>query len=215
MCTFVVALLKDIGFVVEHINISGAGDKTEKLIEKHIDISRGDSILKVSACEIYSNIMKINWIKTAIVQKNLPNIINIKVEERMPIAVFQHDNKSTLIDREGFFIEDIKYRSINAPIIAGDNGNIKGKEIIDTISKFSIIREKLESLTFIRERRWDIVVAGIKIKLPEFETDEALEILSSLISTGRITKETVSALDFRIQNEIILVGLKLKRNLSI
>ncbi len=197
------------GFSIDHINISGANKKTQRLIFENIGISKGECILKLSTQKIFSNISKINWVKSVVVQKILPNSINIKIKERTPIAIFQNGSGAILIDKSGNLIEKIKTRLPNIPIISGGNANFNVKYILDLISQYKDLRDNLDSLTYIRERRWNIILSGIKVLLPETEIEKALEILSTILKTGKINKNTVSKIDLRTPENVIFSKLKL------
>jgi cell division protein FtsQ len=206
-CEYVVQLA---GFKLKNVNISGANYKTKVLIRKNFGMLENDNIFKLSTKEIYKNVMNISWVKSAIVQKYLPNVVNIKIEERIPIAIFQHNSVFSLIDSDGVLIEETKSLPRNLPLVSGEKANKKIENILKTISNFEIVRKNLETMTFVRERRWDIVVYGIKIKLPEKNIDEALDILSILLKNGLINKNTAKSVDLRISRDVIINGLKIK-----
>lgn len=203
------SIYKFIGFSVDHINISGANQKTHKLVFDNIGISKGDSIFKLSTPEIFNNTSKVTWIKSAIVQKILPNTINIKIKEKLPIAIFQKDSNINLIDEDGNFIEKTKTKLPGIPIVSGENANTKVKYILELISKYKDLRNNLDSLTYIRERRWNITISGLKILLPETEIEKALEILSIILKNGKINKNTVNYIDLRVPENVIFSKLKL------
>lgn len=198
--------IKAAGFVVKNINISGISKKKLVILNNELGINKKDSIFKLSTNEIYQNIICHNFVKSAIVKKNLPNTINIKITEKKPIAIFQNNGKFFLIDAGGSYIEEILFKSYNLPIVVGNEANLQAKNIIDKISKFKTIFTKLESMIFVRKRRWDIIISeGIYVKLPETNTEEALEILENLL-----TKESIKAsksIDLRIKGNIILKNI--------
>lgn len=200
--------LRIIGFSVDNINISGAKKKTIQLINQNMQITKGDNIFKLSSEEIFNNVSKVTWVKSAVVQKILPNTINIKIEERKPIAVFQTDLLATLIDEDGKFIEEVKAKPSGIPIVSGNNANIKAKDILELISKFKNIRDNLDALLYVRERRWDIIVSGIKILLPENDVEKALEILSIVLKSEKINKNTVNQIDLRSPDNVVFNNLK-------
>ncbi|MDR0942015.1 MAG: cell division protein FtsQ/DivIB [Holosporales bacterium] len=201
---------KFMGFYIKDINIIGTSNNVAALIKNKLGVSKNENIFKLSKNEIYENVLKVSWVKSAVVQKNLPNVINIIVKERVPIAIFQHDSVSVLIDEDGTFIEHMTERPEKFPIVCGENANKKAKDILAVVSKFEIIKNKLEALIFVRERRWDIVVSGIKVKLPEQDIDKALETLSYILKNDRVKKNVVKTIDLRTPNNIVLNGLKLK-----
>ncbi|MDR1390888.1 MAG: cell division protein FtsQ [Holosporales bacterium] len=199
------------GFQIKNINISGAGKKTERLVKAKLGLREGDSIFKLSTLDIYKRVTEVSWVKSVVVKKNLPNILNIEIKEATPIGIFQHDSISTLIDQDGVFIENVVEKIDNLPIIIGENANKNAKDILGLIAKFEIIRENIDLLKFIRERRWDIIVSGIKIKLPEKNVEKALKTFSTILKSGKINKNTAKSIDLRISGDVIINELRIKR----
>jgi cell division protein FtsQ len=199
------------GFTVGGIPITGATRRTATLITSGLCITQGDSIFKLSTSEIYDNVRAVKWVKSTVVRKRLPNVISIKIIEKVPIAVFQHDHTSSLIDEDGELIEAIGANKINLPVVLGEEANIKAPAIIMMISKFEILKGKVEVIKFVRKRRWDIIVSGLTVKLPEQDIEHAIEVLAKIVQQGNINKDTVSYIDLRVHGSVIINGLKLHR----
>ena len=196
------------GLIVKNISITGETSK----ISKNIGISIGENIFKISSLEIKNNIMKNNWVKSITVHKKLPNTINIHITQKSPIAIFQSNEKFYFISESGEIIEKTTLSSNYClPIITGENSAQNVKFILETINKFDRIAKKLNSLSFIRQRRWDIIICrGITVKLPEENINHALEILSELLKNPAINKNRVSCIDLRVPENIILSDVKQK-----
>ncbi len=207
------SFLKSTGFKVDSIIITGAKNNSIKeTITKQSGLSYGDNIFKLSTEDIYQNIIKMTNIKSATVRKNLPNSIIIDVTEKTPIAIFQKDMKFYLIDKEGTTISEVTTRIGSYPIIAGDDADKNANVVLNIIAKFPTVKNKLDSMIFVRKRRWDIVVAGgILVKLPEDNIEKVVESLSILLSKENINKNTVKSIDLRVTENIIINGLKLKQ----
>lgn len=199
------------GFKIKKIEIIGGSPRVASMVRDSIQTNEGESIFKKSSAELYMNVKKIPWVKSAIVQKSLPNIVKLKITEATPIAIYQHNSKSTLIDEDGNFIEDVKEKPAGMPIISGINANKKAKEILGVIVKFEELKERLEILSFVRERRWDMTISGVQVKLPEKNLEDALDVLSILMKSGKINKNTVDSIDLRLPQSVVISGLKIKK----
>ncbi len=208
-------IVRNTGFNLTKIDILGASPRIKKMIREKIIVKTNDSTLSISSSEIYNRIMDIPLVKRAIVKKWLPNIIKIEIEEAKPIAVYQHDAKSILIDSDGKFLEEVSARPAGLPLVSGINANKKVQSILDDISKFSDIMSKLDALSYIRERRWNIIIAGVKVKLPADNVTNALTTLDTLIKNNKLNKNEVCSVDLRLPGQIILNGLKLRNALII
>ncbi|MDR2598167.1 MAG: cell division protein FtsQ/DivIB [Holosporales bacterium] len=215
--------LKIAGFTVKSIDVQLVRDGLEpsdrtvlithdasKLL-KSLGISKGDSIFKISSQQIYENIMADTSIRSAIVRKKLPNVIAITISLKIPIAIFQQGSSLILIDAQGSFIRDVTNNPPNYPLVVGDDANLSAKAILDTISQYEEIRKNLKSLAFIRKRRWNIEVSGLKVKLPEVGVEKALETLTILMRQPNINRKTVRYIDLRVPGSVIINGLKISK----
>lgn len=203
------------GFKVKRIDIQGASLRVEKMIRKRIRLQEGSSVLAMPSSEIHRRVSSISWIKSASVKKNLPNVIKISVVEAIPVAIYQQGGKSMLIDEEGTFLEGVTAKFPGLPLVAGKNSHKNVATILKKLSEYQDIKERIESLCFVRERRWDMVISGIKIKLPEKNIDEALSTIANLFRSGKISRNSLSSIDLSIPGNVIIGGLKLKRNNSV
>jgi cell division protein FtsQ len=215
--------LKLAGFSVKTIDIQvlslrpGPSDRTVLLTQdtsklvKLLGITKGDSIFKISSQQIYENIMTDTSIQSATVRKKLPNVVVVTVSFKIPIAIFQQGSKLTLIDEHGSLIRDVTNNPPNHPLVVGDDANLFAKTMLDTISQYEDIRKNLKSLAFIRKRRWDIDVSGLKVKLPEVGVERALETLTILLRQPNINRKTVRYIDLRVPGSVIINGLKISK----
>ena len=209
--TVLESFCKHAGLKIESIRITGAKHSVENSIKKQINVNFGDSIFKLSSGNIYSNVMKIGSIQSATVRKNLPNTLSINVTEKTPIAIFQKNSKFVLIDKDGITISETRARTKNLPIITGDNANTTANSMLEIVSKFEIVKNKLDSMMFVRKRRWDIIVSGgIHVKLPQYNIERALEVLSEILKQRTLNKNTVKSIDLRMPENIVISGLKIK-----
>jgi cell division protein FtsQ len=207
--------LEHLGFTVKTIEIHYVDGTGKELPVNpkdviNIGLEKGDSIFKLSVQEIYDIIMNDSSIHAVIVKKKLPNSIIVCVTKKLPIAIFQHDNKFSLIDVDGSYIDDVTTKTPKLPIAVGEDANLHVKSMLDIIGQYDVISSGLESLVYIRKRRWNIVVSGITIKLPETNVGQPLNTLTHLFRQANINKKTVKNIDLRVLDSIIINGLKIK-----
>jgi cell division protein FtsQ len=90
--------------------------------------------------------------------------------------------------------------------------------MLTLLEKFPLIRQKLTSLTRVRDRRWDLIILGnVHVKLPDENIEKALATLSLLIEQKKVVSGEVSCIDLRIKDKIIMrvtqiaaIGIKMK-----
>lgn len=208
-----------IGLRIDDVYVEGRQNASAFQVAEVVKAKSGQPILAFNIDEIQEKLERIDWIKSAVVQRRLPGILYVKLNERKPIAVWNHQNQFFLVDTEGAAItpESLeKFKSL--PLISGTDAAIHAPAIINVIDKFPEIRKSLTSISRIRGRRWDLVLAkGMVVKLPEENLEEALGKVSLLLEQKRINPDQVSVVDLRIPKQIILkltnlaaVGIKMK-----
>lgn len=214
----IINVTRSLGFVVNDIYIKEKGIAPKNKTQNYISVKRGDPMLAVSVNDLFKDISKNRWIKDLTVHKNLPNTINIFVSYKKAIAIFQENSKFTLIDEDGNLIEEIQQSELNninrnnefMPIITGGNSRKNAPEFLAILKKHPAVLSKLNSISYIRERRWDIVVSsGIVVKLPDNDVSDSLNTLELILKQPNINKNTVSVIDMRVKGNVIMSGSKL------
>jgi cell division protein FtsQ len=195
------------GLVVCDVNVD------KQLILHNIKVKKGDVMFAFSADDIFRDVKSNLWVKNLVVHKSFPNKISISVSYKKAVAVFQENSKFTLIDENGEDIEsiDIKKLKDNIPIVTGDSARKEFWKLMNLISTYLTIKKKLNSIAYIRERRWDIIVSGgITVRLPEGDVRGALESLELLLRQPNINRNTTQIIDMRVKDKIIFSGSKLE-----
>ncbi|MDR2075166.1 MAG: cell division protein FtsQ/DivIB [Holosporales bacterium] len=195
------------GFIVSDISVN------EQWIQKNIKIKNGDILFVSSAENIFRDVKSNLWVKDLIVHKSLPNKISVSVSRKKAVAVFQENSKFTLIDENGEDIEcvDVKKLKDKIPIVAGEGARKEFWLLMKTISRYPTVLNKLNSVSYIRGRRWDLIVSeGITVKLPEKNINESLESLELLLRQPKFNKNTIKIIDLRVKDKVIFSGSKLE-----
>jgi cell division protein FtsQ len=204
------------GFVVEKIAFDTQHNQAENEFPYELGIRKGDTIFAQSTQNIFANVAKNPWIKSLVVHKGFPNIISILVYYKKAIAIHQRYSQFVLIDENGDDIEQVAQKNVkryNLPIIVGDNAPKNIGKALSSFSKFPVILKKINALSYVGDRRWDIIINnGMVVKLPAGDLISSLEKLELFLKNPNFNKNTIKAIDMRIKEKIILVGSKLAQN---
>jgi len=206
----VINKMGDLGFIITEVFIEGRKNADINLINQAINLKENKNPLSINIQSLKEELTKIGWIKDVQIQIRLPNLLYIKVIERTPIALWQHQKKIYLIDKDGVVIESGNNNSLFRKfgklfLIIGSDAPSNAPTILNTISKFPRVRESLKILTRIRKRRWNVITAdSVTVKLSEESPEESLAKLDTLLEQGKINKNFVSVVDLRNQSQIIL-----------
>lgn len=194
------------GLRIDEVFVEGRQHSPQDAVLAAVQAQRGHPILAYDLETIRSNLEKIDWIKSATVQRRLPNLLYIQMVERKPIALWHHQQSFFLVDQEGIVITSPGIAQFqHLPVVVGADAPVHAPRILALLEKFPEIRKRLSSLVRIRQRRWDLSLENtILVKLPEDNVEEALGRLSLLIEQKRISKEETSVVDLRVPKQIIL-----------
>ncbi len=194
------------GLKVEEIMVTGRNYASTQKILSAIQLTRGDPILSRSVHEIRTSLEEVSWIKKAHVQRRLPNILYISLEERQPIAIWQHQKVHYLVDSEGVIIsaENIsQFKQL--PVVVGGDAPLHVPQILRILDRFPEIRKQVTALVRVGGRRWNLQLKNaLEVKLPETKQEEALARLNLLLQQNKIDPNEIATVDLRVDNQMIM-----------
>ncbi|MDR2158272.1 MAG: cell division protein FtsQ/DivIB, partial [Holosporaceae bacterium] len=152
-------------------------------------------------------------VKSAIVQRKLPDTIYVRVSERIPIAILQSKYKLYLIDADGKILENDGIGNFsNLPIVIGEGAEKEADKFLRCLNEFPKIRRQLVFAMRIGKRRWNIKInRGITVKLPEKGLMHALGILEEISDGNGFFHDDISVIDLRMLDRVIISKNKLEK----
>ncbi len=164
------------------------------------------NLLTLSAQKINEKLESLPWVRKSIIQKKFPHELVIKLQERMPRAKWQSDNKLFIIDAEGNILQESNLTEwSNLIIFAGKDAPTHADFLLNDLSHFPELLNKVVSASWIGNRRWNIYLGnGIEIKLPEKDSGKHLALIDKLDQTKDLFNRNIETIDLRQPNKIIL-----------
>jgi cell division protein FtsQ len=164
------------------------------------------NIFAPSIGDVKRRLENVAWIKSAVVQRKLPDTISIRVAERVPIAILQSRYNLYLIDADGKVLEHDGIGNFNnLPIVIGEGAAREADGLLCCLNKFPKIRRQLVYAVRIGKRRWNIKInRGITVKLPEKGLVQALGILEEISDKNGYFNDDMAEIDMRIADRIIV-----------
>ena len=157
------------GLTVREVIVEGRSKTKKSALLQALQVSEGDNILAINMTEMKDRINKLPWIKSARIERHLPNKISLTLVERTPMARWQTNKMLKLIDIHGDVIPSVDVsRFLNLPIIIGKNAPKIAGQILKTLSNEPHLFRRIKSLTLVSDRRWDVQLDNeINVHLPE------------------------------------------------
>src|SRR3954453_7806547 len=96
-----VAATASLGLVVEDIEVEGGETTARAMIVAALAARRGAPILGVDLWRAKAELEKLSWVRSAEIERRLPQTLHVRLSERRPLALWQHDGRQEVIDQQG------------------------------------------------------------------------------------------------------------------
>ena len=196
------------GFRVRNVLVEGRVETKSGDILAALKAERGAPLLDIDVAAAKARLEGLPWIKSAEVERQLPDTLRVKVEERKPFALWQLGQRLSVIDREGVVIvKDNVGRFADRPLVVGEGAERRAAEILDLVASEPAISKAVDAAVLVSGRRWNLrLKGGIEVRLPEEGTDAAWHRLARMERETRLLNKAITAIDLR-QPDRVIVGL--------
>lgn len=195
-----------LGLSVKEIYLEGRHGADRQELLDIIGLKKGDPILSASPQEIRQRLEASPWVRYAAVERQLPGVLWVGIEERIPVAVWQHQQKFYLIDDQNIVIAPHtgpipeKY-----PLIVGKDAPLYGGQLLKILERFPEIRKRVSSLVYVSQRRWNIILDGtVEVRLPAKDYGRALMRLDILIKEKKLDPQEMYSVDLRMSDRMVI-----------
>lgn len=206
--TAVLALTGKLGLRVDDIEVVGRATTDTATILAALDAHAGTPILAVNPSRAKQQLEALPWVRSASIERRLPGTIYVRLAERRPLAVWQHDGgKLDLIDRDGAVIPvtDLSRFSKLPSVIGDDQARHGAAQLLDMLAGEPALAPRVTAVTLVGDRRWNVRIDNlIDVLLPEDDAANAWSKLAQLETTHRILQHDVTAIDLRFPDRLVV-----------
>jgi cell division protein FtsQ len=195
----VAAKMARLGFRIDAVHVEGASVQARADILRASALQAQAPILDVDLDGLRRRVEAVGWVKTVRVVRLLPDTLVISITERRPVAVWQHNGRTRVIDATGHLIgEADPSRYAGLPLVVGEGANGAAADILTLVGSRPRLMQRLEALVRVDDRRWDIRLEdGGLIQLPAKGEESALIQLDQLDQRARILELGFARIDLR------------------
>ena len=192
------------GLTVRAVYADGRAYTDREKLKSELGIAIGDPILGFDTDEAKARLESLPWIEHATVGRFLPDTIKIKLVERKPLAIWQHDGRYALIDREGGEIVgeisavEMRRRFENLRILAGEGAPAQAVDLFKMLSAEPELSERVQAASWVGDRRWNLRLDNdVSVLLPERAPLDAWRLLAKLAKEQALLERAVTTIDLR------------------
>ena len=192
------------GYAVQNVLVEGRVNADPDVLLGLINVRRGDPIMAFDPVQVKNQLERVSWVESAHVERRLPDTIYVRLNERVPLALWQHQGKVRLVDGKGAVLAETnlaKFRDL--PLIVGEDAPFHAAPLIGLLGGEPTIRDQVEAITWVGERRWDLKMKnGVVVRLPEGDVALALSRLAKADAEDGLLKKDITIVDLRESNRI-------------
>lgn len=195
-----------LGFAVGDVAVEGRRTTAPAIILKALEARRGTPILTVDPARAAARLAALPWVRAAAVERRLPDTIFVRLVERRPLALWQHDGRLRLIDHQGAVIRvgDLG-RFAKLPLVVGADAASHARALLRMLAKEPQLAAHVSAAVRVGGRRWNLRLDnGAEVLLPADNPDAAWAELARLQRKSAILKRVVETIDLRLPDRLVL-----------
>jgi cell division protein FtsQ len=194
------------GLTVSDIRVEGRATTDRATILAALAAGRGTPILAISPSRAKAQLEALPWVRSAVIERRLPDTIYVRLVERKPLALWQHDGRLELIDREGAVIAVSRLDQFaKLPIVVGEDAAGRAAQLLDKLAVEPELAARVTAAVRVGGRRWNLRIDNaIDVLLPEEDLAGAWAQLARFERLNSILKREVQAIDLRLPDRLVL-----------
>jgi cell division protein FtsQ len=197
----------ELGLVVDNIEVEGRTTTDTATILAALGAHAGTPILAVSPARAKQQLEALPWVRSAAIERRLPGTIFVHLVERRPLAVWQHDGKQELIDRDGTVIPvtDLSRFAKLPTVVGGDDARHGAASLVELLASEADLAARVTAIVLVGDRRWNVRIDNaIDVLLPEDDAAGAWSKLARLERTSQVLQRDVQTVDLRLPDRLVM-----------
>lgn len=196
------------GFTVRNIEPKGLNRMSPMLVYQVAEHQLNRAMPLVDLDATRDELLRFGWVKDARVSRRLPDTLVVDIVERTPSAIWQHNQKLILIDREGVVLEPVKFEAMpDLPLVIGPAANQHAQELDRLLQAAPQLKPIMAGAAWVGGRRWDLRFhSGEVLALPEGEAKarKALVRFGEMDRKSQLLGRGLVRFDMRVPGKMIV-----------
>ncbi len=194
------------GLKVGNVQVTGRERTPAEEILTVLAVKQGGPLLDFDPHQAKAALETLPWVRHATVERRLPNLIVVTLDERRPMALWQLDGKLQVIDEEGRVIPVAQVEDYGGlPLVVGPGADSAAAGLLEMLTSEPALRAQVVAAVRVGDRRWNIrLQAGIDVKLPEDGALQAWQRLARLDQDEGLLSRDLVVIDLRIPDRLVV-----------
>jgi len=194
------------GFAVDQVRVIGHHETSEIDVLERLELSGWTSLVGFDVDAARDRVAQLPWVEVASVRKIYPEMLEVRIQEREPFAIWQHAGELSIIGRNGNVIVPFSGgRHASLPLVVGDGAAGRAAEFVERVMQHPTLAAKVKGYVLVGGRRWNLKLSnGVTVKLPEFGADEAMAALEQMDEKHQLLNRDVAVVDLRLSDRVVV-----------
>jgi cell division protein FtsQ len=195
-----------VGLRVADIRVEGRGTTDRATILAALGAGLGTPILAVDPVRAEKRLEALPWVSAAVIERHLPDTLYVRLVERTPLALWQHEGKVQLIDAAGAIIPVTRlHRFAKLTLVVGSDAASHAAQLRAMLAKEPDLDARVTAAVRVGGRRWNLRIDGrIEVLLPADDPEGAVAALARLERSSAILDRDVQAVDMRLADRLVV-----------
>ncbi len=194
------------GFAVDQVKVVGNRETSEIDVLDRLQLDGWTSLVGMNVDAARERIASLPWVSSVSVRKTYPDMIEVRLDERTPFAVWQDNGQLAVIEASGSVIAPYRGGGMSRlPLVVGEGAETAAVSMVSRMDAYPELKNR--ALVFIRVagRRWDVKFdSGVVVKLPEFGVADALGQLQIMQAQDGVLDKDIASLDLRLSDRVVV-----------
>jgi cell division protein FtsQ len=197
------------GLALDKVEVEGRERQSKDSILAALGVAQGMPVLDIDLAAARARLETLTWVRSAEIERRMPDTLHIKIEERRPFAFWQRNGTLMLIDRDGMVIPVGDLQSYGPLIVlVGDDAPGLAAPLIDLLKTEPGLAPRVRAAMRLGQRRWTLRFDnGVEAALPETGAESAWHRLAALEASERVLERNIAAIDLRLPDRVVLKEL--------
>lgn len=195
-----------LGFSVNEIFVEGRNETDRESLRTALRLKRGAPILAFDPISAKRRVEGLPWVRSASIERQLPDVVHVRIVERRPLALWQRKGAFALIDTEGEIIPIKKLDRFNRlVVVVGVGAPRHAADLLDMLANEPSLALRVTAAVRVSGRRWNIHMDDrITVRLPEDSALDAWRQLAVLEKKHGLLERDLVGVDLRIPDRVVL-----------
>ncbi len=195
-----------LGFRVADIQVVGGETTDRATILDALGARIGTPILAVDPIRAKQKLESLAWVRSAVIERRLPDTLYVRLVEREPLALWQHGGRIDLIDRTGTVIPVGRLdRFAKLPMVVGKDAASHASGLLKMLASEPDLAAHVTAAVRVGGRRWNLRLdKAIDVLLPAEDPAAAWADLARLERSSAILQRDVQAIDMRLPDRLVV-----------